>query len=78
MRRGSLLRRRNHDLGRLPLAESRNAHPHISHDGTVIDLEAQTLCVHGDTPTAIQLVKAIRNAFRENAVEVKPLASILN
>ena len=50
----------------------------ISHDGTVIDLESQTLCVHGDTPTAIQLVKAIRSAFRENAVEVKPLASILN
>ena len=50
----------------------------VSHDGTVIDLEAQTLFVHGDTPTAIQLVKAIRSAFRENAVEVKPLASILN
>lgn len=49
----------------------------IADDGTVIDLEAQTLCVHGDTPTALELVKAIRKGLTENGVEVAPMASFL-
>ncbi len=50
----------------------------VAADGTVIDLEAQTLCVHGDTPTALELVKAIRKGLSDNGVDVAPMASFLN
>ena len=50
----------------------------ITSDGTVIDLEAQTLCVHGDTPTALELVKSIRNKLVGEGVEVAPMSLILS
>ncbi len=45
----------------------------IAVDGTSIPLEAQTLCVHGDTPSAIDLVKSIRKALAADGVEVAPM-----
>ena len=42
-------------------------------DGTSISLEVRTLCVHGDTPTAVDLVKSIRAVLKDNSVEVKPM-----
>ncbi len=45
----------------------------IAIDGTIIPLEVQTLCVHGDTPTAVDLVKSIRSILKDNSVEVKPM-----
>jgi UPF0271 protein len=49
----------------------------IASDGTVIDLEAQTLCVHGDTPTALDLVQSIRKTLTDEGVEVKPMADFM-
>lgn len=49
----------------------------ITTEGTVIDLEAQTLCVHGDTPTALELVKAIRQKLEAGGVTVAPMAKSL-
>lgn len=46
-------------------------------DGTVVDLEAQTLCVHGDTPTALELVRSIRETLTKNEVKISPLSIIL-
>jgi 5-oxoprolinase (ATP-hydrolysing) subunit A len=45
----------------------------IAVDGTSIPLVVQTLCVHGDTPTAVDLVKSIRTILKNNSVEVKPM-----
>ena len=45
----------------------------VAIDGTSIPLEVQTLCVHGDTPTAVDLVKSIRSILKDNSVEVKPM-----
>ena len=45
----------------------------IAVDGTSIPLEAQTLCVHGDTPSAIDLVKSIRKALAADGVAVAPM-----
>ncbi len=45
----------------------------ISIDGTEIDLHAETLCVHGDNPTAVDLVKTIRNLLESEGVAVKPM-----
>jgi len=49
----------------------------ITSDGTVIDLEVQTLCVHGDTPTALELVRSIRESLINEGVEVKPMAEFM-
>jgi len=43
-------------------------------DGTVIELRAETLCVHGDTPGAVQLVKSIRELLEAEGVTVEPMS----
>jgi len=45
----------------------------IASDGTEISLMAQTLCVHGDTPGAVNLVKQIRDLLESEGIEVKPM-----
>lgn len=45
----------------------------IAVDGTTIPLEAQTLCVHGDTPTAVDLVRSIRETMEADGVAVTPM-----
>ena len=47
----------------------------IAVDGTPIQIEAQTLCVHGDTPTAVELVKGIREALEADGVAVTPMGN---
>jgi 5-oxoprolinase (ATP-hydrolysing) subunit A len=49
----------------------------IALDGSVVQLEAQTLCVHGDTPTALELVQAIRCALEERQISVVPMSQVL-
>ncbi len=46
----------------------------IAVDGTPISLEVQTLCVHGDTPTAVELVKSIREALEADEVKVATMS----
>ena len=36
-------------------------------DGTVVDLDARSICIHGDTPGAVALARAVRSAL-EHAV----------
>lgn len=45
----------------------------IAVDGTEVPLEAQTLCVHGDTPSAVDLVKGIRDNLEAEGVSVIPM-----
>lgn len=45
----------------------------IAVDGTKIELEAQTLCVHGDNPEAVSLVKTIRKTLEANHIKVAPM-----
>jgi UPF0271 protein len=45
----------------------------IAIDGKEIALLAQTICVHGDTPGAVNLVKQIRATMESEGIEVKPL-----
>ena len=42
-------------------------------DGTRIDLDVQTLCVHGDNRAALDLVKTIRHRLEENGFSVTPM-----
>lgn len=42
-------------------------------DGTSLALEVQTLCVHGDNPKAVDLVKTIKMTLEANHILVKPV-----
>jgi UPF0271 protein len=47
-------------------------------DGTEVDLgRVDTICVHGDTPTAVQLVKAIRADIEEAGIKVASMGTFL-
>lgn len=41
-------------------------------DGSVIPISAQTICVHGDTPGAVDMIKAIRTKLEQEGVILKP------
>ncbi|MBW8872917.1 MAG: LamB/YcsF family protein [Leifsonia sp.] len=43
-------------------------------DGTVIDVTVDSLCVHGDTPGAVAMAKAVRDALTQAGIEVGPFA----
>lgn len=47
----------------------------VAQDGTVISLEVQTLCVHGDTPNAVDLVKGIRRALESEGIQIRPMGT---
>jgi 5-oxoprolinase (ATP-hydrolysing) subunit A len=46
-------------------------------DGTEIELTADTICVHGDNPTAVALTKKIRETLVAEGIEITPLAGFL-
>ncbi|NWF92522.1 MAG: 5-oxoprolinase subunit PxpA [Syntrophaceae bacterium] len=45
----------------------------VAIDGTEIELKADTLCVHGDNPSAVQMVKKIREGLMTSGVDVRPM-----
>lgn len=46
-------------------------------DGTEIELAAETICVHGDNPAALELVRNIRESLLEEGIEITPPATFL-
>jgi len=46
-------------------------------DGTEIPFRPETLCVHGDTPGAVNLVKKIKQSLTEAGVEVTSLSKFV-
>lgn len=47
----------------------------VAWGGESVVVQAETLCAHGDTPTALAIVQAIRQALAEACVEVAALAA---
>ncbi len=45
----------------------------IASDGSRIELDVQTLCVHGDNQGAVDLVSRIRSLLSENGIQVKAM-----
>ena len=41
-------------------------------DGTVLRMEADSICVHGDTPGALHLARAVRRALEDAGLAVRP------
>ncbi|TKT69588.1 5-oxoprolinase subunit PxpA [Aquamicrobium sp. LC103] len=42
--------------------------------GKKLPVEPATLCVHGDTPGAVEIVRTLRGALVENGIEIAPFA----
>jgi UPF0271 protein len=45
----------------------------VAHDGTKVKVKPETLCVHGDTPSAIAILQKIRDEFKRASISVKPM-----
>lgn len=45
-----------------------------SADGSVVELRADTLCIHGDTPGAVAIAQAVRARLDAAGIEVAPVA----
>lgn len=45
-----------------------------AHDGTLVALEAETLCLHGDNPSALANARTVRRALEEKGVEIRGLS----
>jgi UPF0271 protein len=45
----------------------------VAANGAVIPLEAQTICIHGDTPGAAQIASAVRRALEDAGVALQAL-----
>ena len=50
----------------------------VSIDGKTIPIEADSVCVHGDGPKALQFVKEIRQAFQQEGIAISPLADVVD
>ena len=42
--------------------------------GEIVLVNAETICVHGDGPNAIEFVRALRNAFAERNIDVRTIS----
>jgi UPF0271 protein len=45
----------------------------VASDGSVVQLRAETVCVHGDTPGAADLVARLRAGLEDAGVQVRPI-----
>ena len=46
----------------------------ITESGKRIDTRIDTICLHGDTPEAVDLARAVRSALQETGIEVRAFA----
>ena len=47
----------------------------VASDGREIRVEAQTICIHGDTPGAVKIAAAIGERLKNAGIELSPLAA---
>lgn len=41
-------------------------------DGTPVEIEAESICVHGDSPGAVEIAKVLQAGFAEHAIKISP------
>lgn len=45
--------------------------------GTWVDIDADTICIHGDRPNAVEIATAIRERFAAEGVTISPMREVL-
>ncbi|MBW8732409.1 MAG: LamB/YcsF family protein [Terrabacter sp.] len=43
-------------------------------DGTDVEVRAESVCIHGDTPGAVAMARSVREALERSGVEIRPFA----
>ena len=46
-------------------------------DGGEIEVEADSLCLHGDTPGAVEMARALERQLKVSGVEIVPVAQLI-
>ena len=46
-------------------------------NGEEVEVQADTLCLHGDTPGAVEMARAVRNGLRDAGVEIVRLSEMV-
>ncbi|WP_306061725.1 LamB/YcsF family protein [Natronococcus wangiae] len=46
-------------------------------DGTTIDVPADSLCIHGDSPNSVEVLETIHERFEEEGIELKRLDELV-
>ena len=46
-------------------------------NGDIIDVQADSLCLHGDTPGAVEMARALKQALEDESIEIKPLGELV-
>jgi 5-oxoprolinase (ATP-hydrolysing) subunit A len=49
----------------------------VAHTGEEVSIEAQTVCIHGDTPGATMLAKAVVQTLQENGIQITSVREVL-
>ena len=39
-------------------------------NGDIIDIEAESLCIHGDTPGAVEMARVVKQELENEGVEI--------
>jgi UPF0271 protein len=45
----------------------------VAQDGTRVTVQADTICLHGDTPGAVEIAKRIHERFRDAGIRIAPI-----
>lgn len=45
-------------------------------DGKVVEVRAESICVHGDSPGAVQMARSVRDALTAAGIKITPFASL--
>jgi 5-oxoprolinase (ATP-hydrolysing) subunit A len=45
--------------------------------GTDLDVDAPTICLHGDSPNALEVARAVKERLDREGIAMKPLAELL-
>jgi UPF0271 protein len=45
----------------------------IAHDGTKVSIKPETLCVHGDTPSAVAILQKIKEELKKASITIAPM-----
>ena len=46
-------------------------------DGSIVPLKPQSICLHGDSPSAVQMAQTLRKRLIEAGIEIEPLSQII-
>ena len=49
----------------------------VAMDGTVVDVQVDTLCAHGDNPQAVELITALRDRLAAAGIALMPMRNVV-